>query len=116
MTNYSQVFEQFKTGSRAATTNLVTLASGQGVVPARTPLGQNSTTGLYHKWSPAASDGTQKAVALLIKDTDTTAAAAANVYDSGTFNVDLIVWPGTPTAAQKATAFVGTTIQLKGAE
>lgn len=116
MPNYSQNFEQFKTGGRPITTNKVTLASGQGIVAARSALGQNSTTGFYHKWNPAATDGTQRAVALLIADTDTTAAADANVWDSGTFNVDLVVWSGSPTAAQKATAFVGTPIQLKGAE
>lgn len=114
--NTSISFTQWKTGHRPITTNTVTLASGQGVLPEKTPLGQNSTTGAYHKWAPAASDGTQKAVAILQAEVDATTSVQANVWDGGSFNPEMVAWPVGATAAQKATAFVGTPIQLKGAD
>lgn len=105
--------ETWETGSDEAKTTEVTIGAAQ-VLAARTPLGQRTTDGLFYEYAPAATDGTQVPVRLTAYAVDTTAGAApAQVIKSGTFNPDLVQWPGTATALQKSLAFVGTPISLQ---
>lgn len=85
---------------------------GSGVSCERlTPLAQVTATGALALWDPAATNGSEKAVYLAGYAVDTTGGAKTHkVIKSGHWNTDLIVWPDGTTAAQKATAFVGTPI------
>lgn len=104
------VHEQLAAGERAMTQNTGTFAQGQTLAKL-TPLGRVTASGEFKAWDPSATDGTQKAIALSVGVTDTTAAAkVAPYYDGGHFNNALIAWPQAATAAQKAGAFDGTPI------
>lgn len=105
--------EVWETGSDETKTTKVTFGAGQ-VLAARTPVGQRASDGLFYEYAPAATDGTEKPVYLTAYAVDTTAAAApGQAIKSGTFNPDLVQWPGTATALQKTLAFVGTPISLQ---
>ncbi|MDG9783104.1 head decoration protein [Pseudomonas otitidis] len=113
MTTVNQPTDNWVTGSAPYHTTLGTIASGQNL-PAKTPLGQVTATGLLVKWNPAATDGSQNAVYLTAYAVDATAAAkSAQVISGGQFNPEQVAWPVGATAAQKATAFVGTPIGLQ---
>lgn len=72
----------------------VTLAGGQGILPAGTVLGQNSTTKKYHVYNNGASDGTQTAAGVLRRAVDTGGAGAAdqlgNIVIAGILKNDLV--------------------------
>lgn len=102
-------------GSDEAATTEITIASGHDL-PALSPLGQIAASGKFAPWDPTETDGTEVASRLTAAPIDTTGGdEVTQAYKSGTFNVDLIEWDGTPTEAQKLTAFVGTPISLQSA-
>jgi len=114
MTPETNTPEQWVTGSDAPANTVGTIAAGQALSK-YAPMGQNLTTGEFHEWDPAANDGTEVAVRIAPFAIDTTGGAAdKNLIKAGTFNPDLVAWPGGTTAAQKLTAFVGTPISLQG--
>jgi len=105
--------DTWKTGSDAYSTTECRMAAGL-TLPGRTPLGQNATTGEFHAWDPAASDGTEVATRMTIREIDTTAGAAnLQMVKSGTYNPDLVNWPVGTTDAQKLCCFVGSAISLQ---
>ena len=106
-------YETWETGSDETKTTLVKIAATQ-TIPARTPLGQNATTGLFHVYDADATDGTELPVYLTAFAVDTTGGAASfQVIKSGTFNPDLVNWNDSEIDLVKATAFVGTPISLQ---
>jgi len=113
MTTQTYTPEQWITGSEPQHDSLGTVATGQ-TLAARTPMGQNKTTGAFHEWDPAANDGTEIAVRITPFAIDTTSGAATKaLIKSGCFNPDLVAWPAGTTDVQKACAFVGTPISLQ---
>lgn len=101
------------TGSDPVSTTEGKLAGGL-ILPGRTPLGQNKTTGQFHAWNPSGSDGTEIAVRLTAQAVDSSAGAVdVQLIKSGTFNPDLVIWPDGTTEVQKLCAFVGTAISLQ---
>ena len=106
-------YEDWVTGTDQINTTESVVASGQ-TIAARTPMGMKVSTGELHAWDPTASDGTEKAVRLAEGPVDTTGGSKTlQLIKSGTFNPELITWPGGVTAAQKLGAFVGTPISLQ---
>lgn len=101
------------TGSDPVITTAGTVTSGQNLAQ-YAPLGQVTATGKFVIWNPAGVDGSEKAVRIAPMAIDASGAdTAAQLIKTGTFNPELIAWPGTPTAAQKDAAFVGTPISLQ---
>lgn len=90
-------------------TTPVIIAADQ-VIPARTPLKLNTTTGEYE----IADATAQKAVRMTAYAIDTTGAAkGAQVYKQGQFNIGLVNWPVTAdTAAKKTLMFAGSEIAV----
>jgi len=84
---------------------VITIASGQNL-QAGTVLGQVTASGEYVALNPAASDGSQKAAAVLLYDIDASAASAKATALVRLAEVasDLLVWPAGITAAQISTA------------
>lgn len=83
------------------------LASGSGVVIVGTVLGEvTATPGKFKPLAPAASDGTQKAAAIILHNADATSADATIVNLKRRAQVvgPALVWPGAITAEQKAAA------------
>lgn len=84
----------------------VTVAAGQNLV-AGTVVGRISASGEYVAWNPAATDGSQTAAGILLADVDASAAAAPGIIVARhaiVVDADNLVWPGTPTQAQKDAA------------
>lgn len=105
--------ETWETGSDEAKTTLVTIGAAQDL-PARTPIGQRTSDGLFYEYDLDGADGTQNPVYLTAYAIDTTSgAASAQVIKAGTFNPDLVQWPAGATDLQKTLAFVGTPISLQ---
>lgn len=105
--------EVWQTGSDQMATTSGTIASGQNLA-ARTPLGQVTASGEFVEWNPAANDGSQVAVRMTANAVDATVGATkAPMIKAGTFNPELVAWPGGVTAVQKELAFVGTPISLQ---
>jgi hypothetical protein len=92
-------------------------STGAAAVAAVAPthLSGGSGTGQLYAWNPAASDGTEVPIGILVHSADTTAGAqSAPYYTGGTFNPDLVVWPAAvQTDSQRATAFDRTDIVLR---
>ncbi|MAD44281.1 MAG: hypothetical protein CMH98_04680 [Oceanospirillaceae bacterium] len=105
--------ETWVTGSEPMVTVEGKLAAGLTVAK-YTPLGLKKSTGEFHVWDPAATDGTEVAVRLAPAVLDSTGGAVSvQLIKAGTFNPDLVAWPGAATDVQKACAFVGTPIGLQ---
>jgi hypothetical protein len=105
--------DDWLTGSEPVTTTLGTVATGNNVA-ARTPLGQVTATGKFVIWNPAGNDGSEKAVRMTEYAIDATSAdKTGQLIKAGSFNPDLVAWPGGVTEIQKLTAFVGTPISLQ---
>lgn len=101
------------TGSQPYYTALGTVASGEDLL-ARTPLGQVTASGKYVTWNPAATDGSELATRLSVYAVDASLAdKQAQLIAGGSFNPELVNWPGGVTAAQKLAAFAGTPISLQ---
>ena len=90
-------------------TTPVTIAADQ-VIPARTPLKLNTTSGEYEVADATAS----KAVRMTAYAIDTTGAAKeAQVYKQGQFNIDLVNWPAAADNTTKKTLmFAGSEIAI----
>ena len=77
------------------TTTTAKIASGQGVVDELTVLGKVTATGEYKVCVTAASDGSEKACAILVAGWKVDASAAAKdvkIYTGGAFNMDALKW------------------------
>jgi len=87
----------------------VTVASGAGVVAEYTVVGKVTASGKYVPCDLAAVDGSQVPVGVLVYGVDATSAdVAAQMYVSGVFNMDKLVWHTSfDTEAKKLTAFNG---------
>lgn len=93
-------------------TEQATLVTGQNLAQFAV-VGRVAASGKLKVWDPAANDGSQKAIGVLLYATDATAADKnVNFYVAGSFNRSLLGWNGA-TAAQKAAAFDGTPIQTR---
>lgn len=75
-------------------------------------LGRVTASGLFAKHAPAASDGSEKAIAILAYDVAVpTALKKEAIYVAGVFNMDELAYnAATNTDALKAAAFDGTNI------
>lgn len=75
-------------------------------------LGRVTATGLYAKHDPAATNGSEKAIAILGYDVATvTAGKYEGIYVGGVFNMDALTFnAATDTALKKAAVFDGTNI------
>ena len=79
-----------------------------------TVVGKIKATGKVKIWTPGATDGSEIAIGIMVYSVDATAAdTLCEIYKSGCFNVDKLVWPGGATTIQKRTAFDGTAIQVR---
>ncbi|RMD93351.1 MAG: head decoration protein [Alphaproteobacteria bacterium] len=84
----------------------ITVVSGQNLV-AGTVLGKITASGKYTAWDPAAVDGSETAVGVLVDDVDASSGDAAGVMIARhAIVVDKsgLVFAGSPTEAQKDTA------------
>lgn len=106
-------------GTQEVSTTMISLAGGQGVIPAFTPLQVEPLTGLFVVWDGSAS-GT--AVYLTAGNIDTAVQTNTQVYKSGTFNTDVINWPVVDdgaggqiplTLTQKLAAFAGNCVSAQ---
>ena len=81
------------TGNMPITTVTVTIPSGDGVVAARSVLGIVTATGVATLSLSAAGDGSQVPKYILVEEVDATSAdVESQVYDTGCFNPDLLVF------------------------
>ena len=107
-------YEDWETGSEPVQTTESVLAAGQGVVPARTPIGIVTATGEWKVSDLANNDGSEVATRMTAFEVDTTVARAVSTYKVGTFNPELVNWHTSfNDAVKKALAFVGTPISLQ---
>ena len=83
-----------------------TLASGSGVVICGTVLGMVTATGKYKPLAPAANDGTQTAVAVILQHADASAAdqIVVNLKRRAQVVLQALVWPVGITGTQQAAA------------
>lgn len=113
MTIETNTTEVWETGSDPQVTTLGVITSGQNLA-ARTPVGQVTATGKFVEWAPGAADGSEVAVYLTAYAVDASGGdVSAQLIKAGTFNPDLVQWPGGSTALQQSLAFVGTPISLQ---
>lgn len=104
--------DQFINGDADVVTDVGTLASGQNLAQ-YTVVGRIAATGLLTAWAPAASDGSQLALGILVHSVNATAGnMPAQIYIGGEFNSSMVVWPA-GTAAQQRVAFDRTNIKLR---
>lgn len=102
----------FVLGGNVQTDN-ETVSTGQTIAQ-YAPLGRVTASGELIESLPGAVDGSEVPVAIAVHAIDTAAGAKDQpVYKGGKFNVSLVAWDGTWTAAQKAGAFDGTPIILQ---
>ena len=78
-------------------------------------LGRVTASGLFAKHNPAATDGSENAVAILAYDVETpTALKQEAIYVGGVFNMDALTWHAdTDTDLTRAAAFDGTNIVVQ---
>lgn len=89
---------------RAMKTGVV--ASGAGALSRGTVLSMNAD-GKWVQLEPEAIDGTEIARGILAEDVDATAAdVSAQIYLVGEYRLADLIWPGTITDPQKATAIL----------
>lgn len=95
-------------------TNNGVLVTGQNL-PEYAALGRIAATGKFTQCVESASDGSEKAVAILIYPIDATAADKdCQLYIGGQFNAAKVVWHASfDNDAKKQGAFDGTAISLK---
>lgn len=91
-----------------------TLITGQNL-PQRSVIGRITASGKLTLCNPAANDGSQVPVGILVHAIDATAAdKAAQYYKGGNFFTDALNWhAGFDTAAKKAAAFDRTGIVIR---
>ena len=101
------------TGSDPIVTQGETVAAGQNLA-AHTVVARLTADGTIKAHAPAASDGTQLAIGILVNAVNAVSATKAPIYVAGTFNPDLLVWnAATDTDAKKAVVFDRTPIHLR---
>lgn len=89
------------------------LVSGQNLAQYAV-LGRITASGKVKQWDPAAVDGSQNAIGILLYATDASGGdKACTMYVAGCFNIDALSWIGGATTVQKVRAFDGTSIVLK---
>ena len=78
-------------------------------------LGRVTASGLFAKHNPAATDGSENAIAILAYDVATpTAGKKEAIYVGGVFNMDALTWHAdTDTDLKRAAAFDGTNIVVQ---
>lgn len=77
-------------------------------------VGKITASGKVKEYDPAAVDGSQTPVGILVTAADATSAdVSTSMFVAGTFNPSQLVWKGTVTAAQKASVFDRTPIILR---
>ena len=78
-------------------------------------LGRVTASGLFAKHNPAATDGSENAIAILAYDVETpTALKKEAIYVGGVFNMDALTWHAdTDTDLKRAAAFDGTNIVVQ---
>lgn len=83
-----------------------TLASGSGIVQLGTVLGKVTSTGKFKPLAPAASDGTEKAAAVILQRSDatTTDQTVVNLKRHALVVRQHLKWPAGINAAQQAAA------------
>ena len=93
------------------TRETVTLKAGTAY-PLGAVLGRITASGKFAKHDPAASNGAEKAIAILAYDVATpTLNKKEAIYVGGVFNMDALTWHAdTDTDAERAAAFDGTNI------
>lgn len=106
-------YEDWRSGQKPISTTLVSFAAGL-TLPKRSLVALKEGATEYSAFNPAAKDGSEIARYILVEPLYTTGGVkAADVYDMGTFNPELIAWPDAITEAQKAAVFSGSPISLK---
>lgn len=95
----------------ALATELGTLAAGQNL-PVRSVLGRITASKKLTLCNPAATDGSETAIGILVHATDASAAdKGIQFYKTGNFFADALNWhAGFDTAAKKSAAFDGTAL------
>jgi hypothetical protein len=90
------------------------LASGNGVLAPGVVLGQITASGKLTKLAPAAADGSQNAVAILLENVDATIADQRVVILARHAEVvsQSLIWPAGITATQQAAALAA--LEAKG--
>lgn len=102
------------TGDKQIITGSITLDGGQGVLAAKTVIGEVTATGLGLKSLAAAVDGSQTPKMILVHEVDTTDGDIdAPVYLEGCFNPDLLVIGTGHTVATVKAALINRNIYLK---
>jgi hypothetical protein len=100
-------------GDKHITTIPVKVLSGQNLAQYAV-VARVSASGKVVAWAPAASDGSQIAIGVLVHAIDASAGDRdGTIYNGGSFNIDALVWPGGATTVQKVRAFDGTAIEVK---
>lgn len=91
-----------------------TLITGQNLAQF-TVVGRITASGKLTAYAPAAVDGSQIAVGILVHAINATSAdKSCQIYTAGIFNVDALVWPGSVTTlAAKQAAFERSPIAVK---
>ena len=111
--NHENTVDNFFTGDTPIRTKDVDVAVGQNLV-ARQVVALQTTTGKYVTYAEGGANGTNVAAGIVAYDTDATAAeTVAQIYSAGSFNPELLVFSGTPTAVQIANMFVNSPINLQ---
>jgi hypothetical protein len=82
------------------------LVSGSGKVVCGTVLGRVTASGKYKPFTPAASDGSQTAAAIILQNADATSAdvTVVNLKRRAQVVLQALVWPAGITAAQRSAA------------
>ena len=103
---YSEIYA----GTAEVSTTLAILLN-TGVIPAYTPLMLDSVSGRLTPWNGVSAG---QAVYLTPHAIDTTVQERAQVYKSGTFNVDIVNWPeDVTTLEKKLSAFAGSALSVQ---
>jgi hypothetical protein len=111
--------EQLYAGERAPVTTFGTLLTGVNYAK-YTVLGKftsGANIGKLTTLTPAATDGTQFAVAILAQPLNTISPAGdrrAPIFEGGVFNHQVLVWPAAiDTLLERVAAFAGTDITVQ---
>lgn len=102
----------FIVGNGQIETITSTVKSGQNIAQYEV-VAIETASGELVTYAEGGSGGAEVARYVAVYAVDATGgASAASFYKAGQFNADMVVWSGTPTAAQKAVAFSDTPISL----
>lgn len=98
-------------GSEALTTTLGLFVSSGDVIPALTPLMLSAQSNALVAWDGEASG---QAIYVSAFQVDTASQTSAQVYKTGTLNVDALNWPeNVTTLAAKMAAFAGSGVSVQ---